>query len=101
MREALQVPAQRERLEATWREEVIPLFAAEGQEELALRYLDSYSKAIAFIASHSDASQAPQQSDGISIKLSALHPRYEDAQSERVLAEWTKRYDGKSAPKAK
>ena len=29
--------------------------------------------------------RAPEHNDGISIKLSALHPRYEDAQRERVL----------------
>jgi RHH-type proline utilization regulon transcriptional repressor/proline dehydrogenase/delta 1-pyrroline-5-carboxylate dehydrogenase len=53
----------------------------------ALRYLQSYTAAIDFIASHSDTSAAPERNDGISIKLSALHPRYEDAQRERVLAE--------------
>ena len=53
----------------------------------ALRYLKSYGDAIEFIASHGDASRAPERNDGISIKLSALHPRYEDAQSRRVLAE--------------
>jgi RHH-type proline utilization regulon transcriptional repressor/proline dehydrogenase/delta 1-pyrroline-5-carboxylate dehydrogenase len=53
----------------------------------ALRYLQSYQAAIAYIATHSDTSGAPEHNDGISIKLSALHPRYEDAQSQRVLAE--------------
>ncbi len=53
----------------------------------ALRYLKSYSDAIAFIASHTDSTHAPEHNDGISIKLSALHPRYEDAQSQRVLDE--------------
>ena len=53
----------------------------------ALRYLKSYGDASEFIASHGDASRAPERNDGISIKLSALHPRYEDAQSRRVLAE--------------
>jgi len=53
----------------------------------ALRYLKSYSAAIEFIASHTDTSRAPERNDGISIKLSALHPRYEDAHSGRVLAE--------------
>jgi RHH-type proline utilization regulon transcriptional repressor/proline dehydrogenase/delta 1-pyrroline-5-carboxylate dehydrogenase len=53
----------------------------------ALRYLRSYLAAIEYIARHSDASGAPERNDGISIKLSALHPRYEDAQSQRVLAE--------------
>ena len=53
----------------------------------ALRYLQSYTAAIQYIATHSDTSGAPEENDGISIKLSALHPRYEDAQSQRVLDE--------------
>jgi len=53
----------------------------------ALRYLQSYTDAIASIAGHSDSCAAPERNDGISIKLSALHPRYEDAQSQRVLDE--------------
>jgi RHH-type proline utilization regulon transcriptional repressor/proline dehydrogenase/delta 1-pyrroline-5-carboxylate dehydrogenase len=53
----------------------------------ALRYLQSYTNAIQYIATHSDTSGAPEHNDGISIKLSALHPRYEDAQSQRVLDE--------------
>jgi RHH-type transcriptional regulator, proline utilization regulon repressor / proline dehydrogenase / delta 1-pyrroline-5-carboxylate dehydrogenase len=53
----------------------------------ARHYLTSYSDAIAFIASHSDSTAAPERNDGISIKLSALHPRYEDAQSQRVMDE--------------
>ena len=60
----------------------------------AVRYLQSYTDAIAFIASHADSSAAPQRNDGISIKLSALHPRYEDAQSERVMAELVPRVWG-------
>lgn len=53
----------------------------------ALRYLDSYVNAIRSIAAQADASAAPEHNDGISIKLSALHPRYEDAQHERVMRE--------------
>ncbi len=53
----------------------------------ALRYLQSYKAAIEYIAGHSDTRAAPERNDGISIKLSALHPRYEDAQSQRVLNE--------------
>ena len=53
----------------------------------ALRYLHSYRDAIAHIARRADAAATPEQNDGISIKLSALHPRYEDAQSARVLHE--------------
>jgi RHH-type proline utilization regulon transcriptional repressor/proline dehydrogenase/delta 1-pyrroline-5-carboxylate dehydrogenase len=53
----------------------------------ALRYLKSYTAAIEYIATHTDTRGAPEHNDGISIKLSALHPRYEDAQSQRVLDE--------------
>ena len=60
----------------------------------AVRYLQSYTDAIAFITSHADSKAAPQRNDGISIKLSALHPRYEDAQSERVMAELVPRVWG-------
>jgi RHH-type proline utilization regulon transcriptional repressor/proline dehydrogenase/delta 1-pyrroline-5-carboxylate dehydrogenase len=53
----------------------------------ATRYLESYRAAIASIASSTSSGDSPEERDGISIKLSALHPRYEDAQRERVLAE--------------
>jgi RHH-type proline utilization regulon transcriptional repressor/proline dehydrogenase/delta 1-pyrroline-5-carboxylate dehydrogenase len=53
----------------------------------ALRYLDSYVDAIRSIAAGADSAGAPEHNDGISIKLSALHPRYEDAQRERVMRE--------------
>ncbi|MBP8019097.1 MAG: proline dehydrogenase family protein, partial [Hylemonella sp.] len=51
------------------------------------RYLKSYTNAIEIIATNADQTSQIEQKDGISIKLSALHPRYEDAQRERVLAE--------------
>jgi RHH-type proline utilization regulon transcriptional repressor/proline dehydrogenase/delta 1-pyrroline-5-carboxylate dehydrogenase len=53
-------------------------------ERDAQRYLASYRNAIAAIAS---STGSPEDSDGISIKLSALFSRYEDAQRERVFAE--------------
>jgi RHH-type proline utilization regulon transcriptional repressor/proline dehydrogenase/delta 1-pyrroline-5-carboxylate dehydrogenase len=53
----------------------------------ALQYLASYQNAIASIAANSDKTGACEPNDGISIKLSALHPRYEEAQKERVLGE--------------
>ncbi|WP_066269865.1 L-glutamate gamma-semialdehyde dehydrogenase [Hydrogenophaga palleronii] len=53
----------------------------------ALRYLASYRHAIAAIAHGADRARHPAQNDGISIKLSALHPRYEDAQHDRVMRE--------------
>jgi RHH-type proline utilization regulon transcriptional repressor/proline dehydrogenase/delta 1-pyrroline-5-carboxylate dehydrogenase len=55
--------------------------------EDAARYFEHYEAAIAAIAAAADASGPVQQNDGISIKLSALHPRYEALQRERVLAE--------------
>ncbi len=53
----------------------------------ALGYLASYQNAIKSIAGHADSMRAVAENDGISIKLSALHPRYEEAQRERVMAE--------------
>ncbi|MCY7318287.1 MAG: L-glutamate gamma-semialdehyde dehydrogenase [Ramlibacter sp.] len=55
---------------------------ADGQH-----YFESYRDAIAAIARDGRPDRSPVDNDGISIKLSALHPRYEDAQRERVLAE--------------
>jgi len=66
--------------------------ARTGQD--ALHYQGSYTKAIQFIATQSDRTRATEQNDGISIKLSALHPRYEDAQRERVMAELVPRVWG-------
>ena len=51
------------------------------------RYFAHYEEAIAAIAAASDPSRPVQENDGISIKLSALHPRYEALQRERVLRE--------------
>ncbi len=53
----------------------------------AQHYFASYRDAIESIAIRSDLAGACEQSDGISIKLSALHPRYEDGQHARVMAE--------------
>ncbi|MFZ2824415.1 L-glutamate gamma-semialdehyde dehydrogenase [Hydrogenophaga sp.] len=53
----------------------------------ALRYLASYENAIAAIARTADPKRSPAHNDGISIKLSALHPRYEDVQHGRVMDE--------------
>ena len=61
-----------------------------GEEALtqkdAQKYLDSYKQAIeTLIKTRFDLKQSPAPS--ISIKLSALHPRYTKAQEERVLSE--------------
>lgn len=50
----------------------------------AARYHLAYSKAISAIASGCDSDDI-RKNPGISIKLSALHPRYELAQEERVM----------------
>ncbi|UXU76236.1 bifunctional proline dehydrogenase/L-glutamate gamma-semialdehyde dehydrogenase PutA [Paracoccus sp. SMMA_5_TC] len=52
----------------------------------AARYARDYSDAIAAIAKACDKGSV-QMNPGISIKLSALHPRYEVAQEARVMAE--------------
>ena len=57
----------------------------------AKRYLASYHDAIATIGRKASESHgaSPMERPGISVKLSALHPRYEFAQRDRVLAELT------------
>ncbi len=63
-------------------------------DEDALRYLKSYADAIESIAARANKAGALEQNDGISIKLSALHPRYEDAQSQCVMDELVPRVWG-------
>jgi RHH-type transcriptional regulator, proline utilization regulon repressor / proline dehydrogenase / delta 1-pyrroline-5-carboxylate dehydrogenase len=56
----------------------------------AARYLAAYERAIDAIVAHSARYYADKDvfaRPGISIKLSALHPRYEFAQRDRILAE--------------
>ena len=68
----------------------------------ALSYLTSYKNAIISIAAQAidtpargiNEAQKTAQNDGISIKLSALHPRYEVAQHSRVMAELVPRVWG-------
>lgn len=62
-------------------------------ERDAERYLASYRNAITAIAAGRVA-PTPMAGDGISIKLSALFSRYEDAQRERVFAELLPRVQG-------
>ena len=51
------------------------------------RYLEHYQHAIGAIAQRAHPGRPVEQNDGISIKLSALHPRYEALQHERVMDE--------------
>ncbi|OUD10555.1 bifunctional proline dehydrogenase/L-glutamate gamma-semialdehyde dehydrogenase [Marivivens niveibacter] len=52
----------------------------------AQAYFDAYSAAITAIGRHATGADI-RTNPGISIKLSALHPRYEELQSKRVLSE--------------
>jgi RHH-type proline utilization regulon transcriptional repressor/proline dehydrogenase/delta 1-pyrroline-5-carboxylate dehydrogenase len=52
----------------------------------ARRYVDSYAAAIEAIGGAAGAAKLPDR-PGISVKLSALHPRYEAISSERVMGE--------------
>jgi RHH-type proline utilization regulon transcriptional repressor/proline dehydrogenase/delta 1-pyrroline-5-carboxylate dehydrogenase len=54
------------------------------------RYLKAYADAIAAIGARAGNAALPAR-PGISVKLSALHPRYEAVSRERVLAELTPR----------
>jgi RHH-type proline utilization regulon transcriptional repressor/proline dehydrogenase/delta 1-pyrroline-5-carboxylate dehydrogenase len=56
----------------------------------AARYLEAYAQAIRALGKASRG-RGPVESPGISVKLSALHPRYEFAQRARALAELTPR----------
>jgi RHH-type proline utilization regulon transcriptional repressor/proline dehydrogenase/delta 1-pyrroline-5-carboxylate dehydrogenase len=52
----------------------------------ALKYFTAYKQAIFLLATHAKSKDI-RQNPGISIKLSALHPRYEVGQKDRVLNE--------------
>jgi len=56
----------------------------------AIRYFEAYAAAIAAIGARAGNAALPAR-PGISVKLSALHPRYEAVSRQRVLAELTPR----------
>ena len=53
----------------------------------AARYLKAYQNAIDGVAAEKDKSTAPEQGNGVSVKLSALHPRYEAVNRARIMDE--------------
>ncbi|HXI87838.1 MAG TPA: proline dehydrogenase family protein, partial [Parvularculaceae bacterium] len=55
-------------------------------EQDAKEYYDDYARAIAAISERATSAN-PADNPGISVKLSALHPRYEYGKKSRVLAE--------------
>ncbi len=75
-------PAERE----GWRHSFDMLGEAAHTAADAARYLAAYEDAIAAIGAAADP-RAVEEAPGISVKLSALHPRYETAQRDRVLAQ--------------
>ncbi|WP_134679820.1 bifunctional proline dehydrogenase/L-glutamate gamma-semialdehyde dehydrogenase PutA [Paracoccus ravus] len=81
---ALTNAKEREKLGFTYSYDMLGEAAMTGED--AARYARSYSDAIAAIAKACDKGSV-QLNPGISIKLSALHPRYEVAQEARVMAE--------------
>ncbi|HHY51307.1 MAG TPA: bifunctional proline dehydrogenase/L-glutamate gamma-semialdehyde dehydrogenase, partial [Alphaproteobacteria bacterium] len=56
----------------------------------AKRYRAAYAEAIAVVASRCSA-QSVRENPGVSVKLSALHPRYEFMKRERVMTELVER----------
>ncbi|MBT0957625.1 bifunctional proline dehydrogenase/L-glutamate gamma-semialdehyde dehydrogenase PutA [Alphaproteobacteria bacterium KMM 3653] len=56
----------------------------------ATSYFTAYAEAIQALSKHSKSKDI-RENPGISIKLSALHPRYEETQRARVMAELTER----------
>jgi RHH-type proline utilization regulon transcriptional repressor/proline dehydrogenase/delta 1-pyrroline-5-carboxylate dehydrogenase len=53
----------------------------------AERYLKAYQSAIEQVAAEKDKSLAPEAANGVSVKLSALHPRFEAVNEARVIKE--------------
>ena len=92
--EAMQAAAAAQRRSANLRYSYDMLGEGARTDADALKYLASYQDAIRAIARAADAAGACERNDGISIKLSALHPRYEDAQQPRVMAELVPRVWG-------
>ena len=75
-----------EKQEAGFRYSYDMLGEAARTEEDARRYFMAYSRAITEIAENAN-NGAVHDNPGISVKLSALHPRYETPQRDRVLAQ--------------
>ena len=79
--------------EKGWRHSFDMLGEAARTAEDAARYTAAYQGAIEAIG-RASGSRGPIDGPGISIKLSALHPRYEFAQRSRVMAELVPRLIG-------
>jgi RHH-type proline utilization regulon transcriptional repressor/proline dehydrogenase/delta 1-pyrroline-5-carboxylate dehydrogenase len=67
----------------------------------AQRYFDAYATAIDAIGKAADPAAAIEARPGVSIKLSALHPRYEVAQARRVFGELAPRLEALASQAAR
>ena len=94
LREAMQEAASAVRKTPNLRYSYDMLGEGARTEADALKYLASYQLAIESIAAHASSTGACELNDGLSIKLSALHPRYEDGQQARVMRELVPRVWG-------
>ena len=93
IQEAMDEAGQQRKANASLRYSYDMLGEGARTERDAERYLAAYRHAIEAIAGGRVA-PSPMEGDGISIKLSALFSRYEDAQRERVFAELVPRVWG-------
>ena len=60
-------------------------------QEHAEKFYGAYESALAALAAHRPRNASLEEAPSLSVKLSALHPRYHFAQRERVLSELTPR----------
>ena len=85
MREALQRAKKKEARGYRYSYDMLGEAAITAED--ATRYFDAYIQAINSIGESVDPKLSVHQRAGISIKLSALHPRYQDAQHVKVMQE--------------
>ena len=87
IQEALELSKKKEAVGYRYSYDMLGEAALTAQD--ADRYFKAYTQAIEAIGASADKEATVYQKPGISIKLSALHPRYNESQHERVLAELT------------
>ena len=76
-----------ERAKPPWRYSFDMLGEAALTRHDAQRYLDAYGDALRALARRALPGAAPQEQAGVSVKLSALHPRFEPSQAARLRRE--------------
>lgn len=84
IKEALERGQKQQKLGFTYSYDMLGEAALTAKD--AQKFFDAYQRAISELAEHCDSNDI-RENPGISIKLSALHPRYEVSQRERVMTE--------------